>query len=98
MQKTFVKDLKDTTAEQEPFIIAKGFITQENEQQHVKFAQPIFNHEIEEEKEVPNEHPDDTRKITPTRNGCNVTARKGFSFENSTKMQLGLNEEHKHPS
>ena len=37
--------------------------------------------DIEEEKEVPSEHPNN-RQITPTRNGCNVTARKGFSFEN----------------
>jgi len=38
--------------------------------------------DLEEEKEVPSEHPVNTRKITPTRNGCNVTACKGFSFEN----------------
>ena len=40
------------------------------------------NNDIEEEKEVPSEHPNDLNKITPTRNGCNVTACKGFSFEN----------------
>ena len=37
--------------------------------------------EIEEEKEVPSEHLNDD-KITTTRSSCNVTARKGFSFEN----------------
>ena len=30
---------------------------------------------------MPNEHPND-RPNTPTRNGSNVTACKGFSFEN----------------
>lgn len=39
--------------------------------------------DIEEEKEVPSEHPPNNKKITPTRNGCNVTTRKGFSFENN---------------
>lgn len=37
--------------------------------------------ENEEEKEVPNEHLNDN-EITTTRRGCNLTARKGFSFEN----------------
>ena len=44
-------------------------------------------HELEEEKEVPNEHPTNTHKITPSRNGCNVTVHKGFSFDNSSKCQ-----------
>lgn len=43
--------------------------------------------EIEEEKEVPSEHPAEM-KVTPTkRNGCNATTRPGFSFE--TMMNLG---------
>lgn len=42
----------------------------------------VGNNDIEEEKEVPSEYPNDLSKITPTRNGCNVTACKGFSFEN----------------
>jgi len=40
-----------------------------------------FQFENEEEKEVPSEHLNDN-EITTTRRGCNLTARKGFSFEN----------------